>query len=340
MRLAQVRVAAETLKAEQRLAALRLAAEAETAIEREQQRRRVVAARGGELTAPSHALDASDHVTEPTPPAELPTAAALTAPSASDDPPAATETGGADTENLPVPVGTAPVQQRRSGPLRVLPAGLPLSNPLPDITQAVTGLVRPFVPPILARAVGHTQRILVEEVEEVSVRYTRRTVTVDEEQTTSASVGEPTERTPNPRPAPGDRHPGGRAARARAPRIGVRVADGPAGCGSGRRPLAHPRRIGPPRRRDRADGPAGAAAGHVTRPRKFERHRVVGVRLPSAAARVSVCTLDPPTLVRLGSPLSFGSHRAARVRRAAERRLYRSGTAPRGTAGDLGPPFG
>ncbi|MGV9869234.1 DUF4407 domain-containing protein [Rhodococcus koreensis] len=192
-RLAQIRVATETLKAEQHLAALRLAAEAETAIDRERQRRRVVAARGGELTAPSHAVESSDHPLEPTA-AELPTAAALTAPSASDEPPPA-ETDGADTKNLPVPVGTAPVEQRRSGPLRVLPAVLPLSNPLPDITRAVTGMVRPFVPPILARAVGHTQRTLVEEFEEVSISYTRRrTVTVDEQQTTSADT-EPSPRT-------------------------------------------------------------------------------------------------------------------------------------------------
>ncbi|MFC0451213.1 DUF4407 domain-containing protein [Rhodococcus jostii] len=189
---AEVRAAAEALWAEQQLAANRLAAEAETAIARERQRRRIVAAHGGELTAPSHALHSSGGLTEPTPLAEL-TAAALTAPSTTDEPPAGPETDDTDTENLPVPVDTAPVVQRRSGPLGVLPA-LPLGNPIPDITSAVTEIIRPFVPPILARAVGHTRRTLVEEFEEVSVSYTRRrTVTVDEQQSTSTPVGEPTE---------------------------------------------------------------------------------------------------------------------------------------------------
>ncbi|TQC38944.1 DUF4407 domain-containing protein, partial [Rhodococcus sp. WS4] len=192
---AQVRAAAEALWAEQQLAATRLAAEAETAIARERQRRRVVAAHGGELTAPSHALRSSGDLTEPTPLAEL-TAAALTAPSTTEEPPAGPETDDTeiDSKNLPVPVDTAPVEQRRSGPLGVLPAALPLGNPIPDITRAVTGIIRPFVPPILARAVGHTRRTLVEEFEEVSVSYTRRrTVTVDEQQSPSAPVGEPTE---------------------------------------------------------------------------------------------------------------------------------------------------
>ncbi|QSE87446.1 hypothetical protein JWS13_02155 (plasmid) [Rhodococcus pseudokoreensis] len=93
-----------------------------------------------------------------------------------------------------MPVDSAPVEQRRSGPIGVLPAALPLGNPIPDITKAVTGMIRPFVPPILARAVGHPRRTLVEEVEEVNVSYTRRrTVTVDEQQSTSTPVGEPTE---------------------------------------------------------------------------------------------------------------------------------------------------
>ncbi|WAM19432.1 DUF4407 domain-containing protein [Rhodococcus sp. JS3073] len=194
---AQVRAAAEALWAEQQLAATRLAAEAETAIARERQRRRVVAAHGGELTAPSQALRSSGDLTEPTPLAEL-TAAALTAPSATDEPPAGPETDDTDTDidtgNLPVPVDSAPVEQRRSGPLGMLPAALPLGNPIPDITRAVTGIIRPFVPPILARAVGHTRRTLVEEFEEVNVSYTRRrTVTVDEQQSTSTPVGDQTE---------------------------------------------------------------------------------------------------------------------------------------------------
>ncbi|RZL83469.1 MAG: DUF4407 domain-containing protein [Rhodococcus sp. (in: high G+C Gram-positive bacteria)] len=197
---AEVRAAAEALWAEQQLAATRLAAEAETAIARERQRRRIVAAHGGELTAPSHALRSSGDLTEPTPLAEL-TAAALTAPS-TYEPPAGPETDDTDidididtdTGNLPVPVDSAPVEQRRSGPLGVLPAALPLGNPIPDITRAVTGIIRPFVPPILARAVGHTRQTLVEEFEEVSISYTRRrTVTVDDQQSTSTRVGEPTE---------------------------------------------------------------------------------------------------------------------------------------------------
>ncbi|MFC9840500.1 DUF4407 domain-containing protein [Rhodococcus sp. NPDC127530] len=190
---AQVRAAAEALWAEHQLAATRLAAEAETAIARERQRRRVVAAHGEDLAAPSHALRSSGGFTEPTPLAEL-TAAALTAPSATEETPAGSETDDTETENLPVPVDSAPAEQRRSGPLSVLPAALPLGNPIPDITKVVTGIIRPFVPPILTRAVGHTRRTLVEEYEEMSVSYTRRrTVTVDEQEGTSTPAGGPTE---------------------------------------------------------------------------------------------------------------------------------------------------
>jgi len=141
---AEVRAAVETMWAEQQLESARLAVEAQTEIDREQHRRRVIEALGGPVQAraqriPESAIDADA-------PAELPT-------------------GGPD--NLPaLAESRGDVEPRREGGSSLIPA-------IPDVTKAAARWIRPFVPPIIASAIETTTKPLraarqvVEETEEI-----------------------------------------------------------------------------------------------------------------------------------------------------------------------------
>jgi hypothetical protein len=160
---AEVRAAVETLWAEQQLASVRLAAEAQTEIDREQQRRRVMEA----LEAPVQAQ--SERVSEPT--AELP----------------AVER----SDNLPALAEGDAVEPRRGG-TSLIPT-------IPDVTKAAARWIRPFVPPIIASAIDTTTKPLrgarqvFEETEEIhfSLKRTHR-VSVQSEEHGSAAT-EPVE---------------------------------------------------------------------------------------------------------------------------------------------------
>jgi len=148
---AEVRAAVETLWAEQQLASVRLAVEAQTEIDREQQRRRVVES----LEAPVQAQ--SERVSEPM--AEL----------------AAAET----SDNLPALAEAV-------GPRR---EGTSLIPTIPDVTKAAARWIRPFVPPIIASAIDTTTKPLrgarqvFEETEEIhfSLKRTQRVSVQSEE---------------------------------------------------------------------------------------------------------------------------------------------------------------
>ena len=150
---AEVRAAVETLWAEQQLARERLTVEAQTEIDREQQRRRVVEA----LEAPVPTV--SERVFEP--------AAELPAPAATSD-------------NLPATVDAS--EPRGQGGGSLIPT-------IPDVTKAAARWVRPFVPPIIASAIETTTKPLrgarqvFEETEEIhfSLRRTHK-VTVHSEE--------------------------------------------------------------------------------------------------------------------------------------------------------------
>jgi Domain of unknown function (DUF4407) len=152
---AEVRAAVETLWAEQQLASARMAVEAQTEIDRERERRRVMEA----LDAPMHAQ--SERVVEPTP--ELPAA----------------ET----SDNLPA---LAEGERRESSSL--IPT-------IPDVTKAAARWLRPFVPPIIASAIDTTTKPLrsarqvFEETEEIhfSLRRTHKVSVQSEEHGTVAT---------------------------------------------------------------------------------------------------------------------------------------------------------
>ena len=150
---AEVRAAVETMWAEQQLATARLAVEAQTEIDREQQRRRVMEA----VDAPVHAQ--SERVAEPRP--ELPAAATL--------------------DSLPALAERDVAEPRREG-TSLLPA-------IPDLTRVAARWLRPFVPPIVASAIEtttkplRTARQVFEETEEIhfSLKHTHKVSVLSEE---------------------------------------------------------------------------------------------------------------------------------------------------------------
>jgi uncharacterized protein DUF4407 len=149
---AEVRAAVETLWAEQQLASAKLAVEAQTEIDREQHRRRVMEALE---EAPVRAQ--AERIAEPTP--ELP---------------------AADSDNLPA------LPQREVEPRR---EGSSLIPTIPDVTKAAARWLRPFVPPIVASAIETTTKPLrsarevFEETEEIhfSLRRTHKVSVQSEE---------------------------------------------------------------------------------------------------------------------------------------------------------------
>ena len=150
---AEVRAAIETMRAEQELASARMELEAQTEIDREEQRRRVVAA----IEAPTPV--ASERVTEVV--AEL-----------------EAESPREESDSLPALTESSPAEKRS-----LIPA-------LPDVAGAAVRWMRPFVPPVVASAIETTTRPLrgarqvFEETEEIhfSLRRSHR-VTVTSEET-------------------------------------------------------------------------------------------------------------------------------------------------------------
>ncbi|MEW1739593.1 DUF4407 domain-containing protein [Nocardia beijingensis] len=173
---AEVRAEAEALRAEQQLAAARLAVEADTAIDRERQRTRIIAAIGGIEIG----------ITEPPSRPELPAAAA-------DDRKDSAMPDEA-TPNLPAPAGAHPqapaVASAPSGGLE-----LPLIGTVP-FTDTAARFIRPLVPSFVANAIDtathplRTARQAFEEVEEITFTLRRtRKVTVDGQSSHPQAVG-------------------------------------------------------------------------------------------------------------------------------------------------------
>ncbi|MGK8521375.1 DUF4407 domain-containing protein [Nocardia asteroides] len=174
---AEVRAEAEALRAEQQLTAARLAVEADTAIDRERQRTRIIAAIGGIEIG----------ITEPPRRPELPAAAA-------DDRKDSAMPNEA-TPNLPAPVTVDPpavAAPRSGGGLE-----LPLIGTVP-FTDTAARLIRPLVPSFVADAIDtatnplRTARQAFEEVEEITFTLRRtRKVTVDGQSSHPQAVGYP-----------------------------------------------------------------------------------------------------------------------------------------------------
>ncbi|MEU2037768.1 DUF4407 domain-containing protein [Nocardia niwae] len=178
---AEVRAEAETLRAEQELTAARLAVEADTAIDRERQRTRIIAAIGGIEIG----------ITEPPRRPELPAAAA-------DDRKDSAVPDEA-TPNLPAPAAVHPVAPAvASAP--AAPGGgggleLPLIGTIP-FTDTAARFIRPLVPSFVANAIDtathplRTARQAFEEVEEITFTLRRtRKVTVDGQTSHPQAVG-------------------------------------------------------------------------------------------------------------------------------------------------------
>jgi Domain of unknown function (DUF4407) len=176
---AEVRAAAETLWAEQQLAQARLAAEAQTEIDRAQLRRRVTA----ELEGTPHVAQpvatesqGAAYVAEPV--AEdiyLPIAAEAEAASlaATQLPEPEVKAVVNETENLPAPVESRDVRA-------------PAIPTIPDVTKAAARWIRPLVPGFVARAIDtsthplRSARQVIEEFEEITFTLKRtRKLTVD-----------------------------------------------------------------------------------------------------------------------------------------------------------------
>ena len=172
---AEVRVAAETLWAEQQLVQARMAVDAQTEIDRAQLRRRVNA----ELEGPKHAAEpvAEDIYLPIAAEAEAASLAAIELPDA-----AATAD---ETPNLPATVETRDVPATPSIPT------------IPDVTKAAARWIRPLVPGFVARAIDtsthplRTARQVFEEVEEItfSFRRTHRVTVNSEESAGQGSSG-------------------------------------------------------------------------------------------------------------------------------------------------------
>ncbi|MEV6320488.1 DUF4407 domain-containing protein [Nocardia sp. NPDC051787] len=167
---AEVRAEAETLRAEQQLTAARLAVEADTAIDRERQRTRIIAAIGGIEIG----------ITEPPRRPELPAAAA--------DDRKDSAMPHEVTPNLPTPVtASPPAPAVAPAPAAPQSGGLelPLIGTVP-FTDTAARFIRPLVPSFVANAIDtathplRTARQAFEEVEEITFTLRRtRKVTID-----------------------------------------------------------------------------------------------------------------------------------------------------------------
>ena len=205
---AEVRREAEIMWAEHQLTQARLAIAAQTEIDREQQRRRVVEALEGPVRASSQRT--FEPVEEDM---YLPIAAEAEAASravarlpAGEQPAGEQDARTGGQENLPAhvePGGTVAPQEEPAG------RATPLIPSIPDATRAAARWIRPLVPPFVARAIDNTTqplrtaRQVFEEVEEIAFSLKRtRKVTVNTE---SSDMASNTDRAPAPAPAAADR---------------------------------------------------------------------------------------------------------------------------------------
>lgn len=200
---AQVRREAEILWAEHQLTQARLAIEAQTEIDREQQRRRVAEAIEG--PQPASLLRSFEPVEQEI---YLPIAAEAEAASrAMAELPAGAvhsdDETAPQTEHLPAQVEEAGEIEPHAE------HATPLIPSLPDATRAAARWIRPLVPPFVARAIDNTTaplrtaRQVFEEVEEITFALRRtRKVTVDSE---SSDPGEQPPRSPTSAAAPSGR---------------------------------------------------------------------------------------------------------------------------------------
>jgi Domain of unknown function (DUF4407) len=188
---AEVRREAEILWAEHQLTQARLAIEAQTEIDREQQRRRVAAAL--EPPVPTTAQRAFEPTDDDI---FLPIAAEAEAASRAiaQLPSAATDARPEESRlvhNLPAPVephGEVEPHEEHAAP--VIPS-------IPDATRAAARWIRPLVPPFVARVIDTTThplrsaRQVFEEVEEItfSLRRTHK-VTIDSESSEAAHAAQ------------------------------------------------------------------------------------------------------------------------------------------------------
>jgi hypothetical protein len=179
LKRAEIRLAAETLWAEQQLDKARLAVAAQTEIDRAQLRQRVDAA-----------LEGTRYVAEPVAgDVYLPIAAEAEAASlaATALPNTAMEAVVAETENLPAAIEPADA-----------PA-IPLIPAITDVTRAASRWIRPLVPGFVARAIDtsthplRTARQVMEEVEEITftLKRTRRVTVETEESAGTAATSRP-----------------------------------------------------------------------------------------------------------------------------------------------------
>ncbi|WP_051406788.1 DUF4407 domain-containing protein [Nocardia sp. CNY236] len=169
---ARVRSEAETLRAEQQLAAVRLAADADTAIDRERQRTRIIAAIGGIEIG----------ITEPPRRPELPAAAVEDRKDSAMPQP--TPNMPQPTPNVPRTANT-PASAVSTTPPPHSGLELPLIGTVP-FTDTAARFLRPLVPSFVANAIDtathplRTARQAFEEVEEVTFTLRRtRKVTID-----------------------------------------------------------------------------------------------------------------------------------------------------------------
>jgi hypothetical protein len=197
---AQVRREAEILWAEHQLTQARLAIDAQTEIDREQQRRRVAEAIEG--PQPASLLRSFEPVEQEI---FLPIAAEAEAASrAIAELPAGAADSGAETAPQ---LEHVPAQVEEAGEIEPhAEHATPLIPSLPDATRAAARWIRPLVPPFVARAIDNTTaplrtaRQVFEEVEEITFALRRtRKVTVDSE---SSDPGEQPPRSPTSGAAP------------------------------------------------------------------------------------------------------------------------------------------
>ncbi|SPM42713.1 membrane protein [Mycobacterium numidiamassiliense] len=184
---AEVRREAEILWAEHQLTQARMAIEAQTEIDREQQRRRVAAALEPPVRATSHRgfEQAADDIYLPiAAEAEAASRAITQPPTGATDAPAP---AAPNVDNLPAQIEAPGAVEPHEEP------ATPLIPSIPDATRTAARWIRPLVPPFVARVIDttthplRTARQVFEEVEEItfSLKRTHR-VTLDAESSEGA----------------------------------------------------------------------------------------------------------------------------------------------------------
>lgn len=232
---AEVRRQAEIMWAEHQLTQARLAIEAQTEIDREQQRRRIV-----DAFEPPVVQASSQRAFEPTfEPAVEPAQEDIYLPIAAEAEAASRAAMGlpspahtAEVENLPAPVEPPGEEHAAS----VIPS-------IPDATRAAARWIRPLVPPFVARVIDtttaplRTARQVFEEVEEITFAL-RRThkITVDSE--SSESGHRSTAAPPAPDESPSPRRGFISSSRAQPAGVAHRQRGGPA-LGASERGIDH-----------------------------------------------------------------------------------------------------